>query len=226
MKPRLASARRGESSLLDLVVILAAVMIVGIVLILPSLAKSKPHSSKINCANNLKQIGLSFRMWAQDNGDKMPAQVSTNAGGTRELVAGGAVFPHFAVMSNELGTPKILVCPADMKRRFATNFSTSLSDANISYFVVPEADEAMPQLWLSGDRHLATNGVPLKPGLFTMATNRVLSWTVALHGNQGYLVVADSSVQQLSDAQLRASASSAFGAGLAGTNALFRLIIP
>ena len=40
----------------------------------------------------------------------------------------------FQVMSNELGTPKILVCPADSKRQPALNFQ-SLQPANVSYRV-------------------------------------------------------------------------------------------
>jgi prepilin-type processing-associated H-X9-DG protein len=226
MKLKLASAQRGESGLLDLVVILAAVMIVGIILILPSLARHMARTSQINCANNLKQVALSFRLWGQDNGDKFPARVSTNEGGVKELVADGKVFPHFLAISNELGTPKLLVCPRDPQRTSATNWDSSLSDAKISYFVVPEADEAVPEMWLSGDRNLATSGVPLPPGLVGIPTNRGVSWTAEVHKHQGYVAFADGSVQLLSNATLRASATNALRAWLVTTNSPFRLVIP
>ena len=221
MKLKTNSSQRGDASLLDLLVMLIAVAIVAAVF-LPMLAKSRAKSSRIGCVNDVKQIGLSFRLWAGDNGDKMPAQVSTNAGGTMELVASGLVFPHFAVMSNELGTPKIIVCPNDAKRTSGTNFAT-LSDANVSYFVVPEADETIPNLWLSGDRNLATNNVPLKPGLFTMPTNRVVSWTAQMHVNTGNLCFADGRVQQIANAGLHKNLRAYHKAT---TNATFRLIIP
>jgi hypothetical protein len=216
---------RNGFSALDLLAMIAAVAVIAM-LGLGYLAKPRMRSSKINCVNNLKQVGLAFRLWAGDNGDKNPTQVSTNAGGTMELVASGVVFPHFLVMSNELGTPKMVRCPEDEKRSYAANWN-ALSDANVSYFVVPEADETIPQLWLSGDRNLATNNMPLKPGLFTMPTNRVMSWTAQIHEHRGNLGLADGSVQQPSSAQLQRFANSALRDYYdATTNASFRIAIP
>ena len=142
MKLKTTSSQRADASLLDLLVMLIAVAIV-VMVGYAYMHRPRRISTGLYCVNHLKQVGLSFRIWAVDNGDKYPAQVSTNAGGTMELVASGVVFPHFAVMSNELATPKIIVCPQDAKRISGTNFAT-LSDANVSYFVVPEADE-IPQ---------------------------------------------------------------------------------
>jgi len=234
MKPKTATPRRGDASLLDLLFMLIAVAVV-VMVFFPMVAKRTTRSSRIGCVNNLKQVGLSFRWWLGDNDDKFPAQVSTNAGGVKELVASGAVYPHFVAISNELGTPKILLCPHDAARLPATNF-VSLRDTNISYFVVPEADETIPEMWLSGDRNLATNTVPLKAGLFLMPTNRVMSWTAQLHQHGGNVVFADGSVQQLNSRKLHESATNALGAYYA-TNAprayygtepkvTFRLAIP
>ena len=143
-----------------------------------------------------------------------------------ELVASGIVSPHFTAMSNELGTPRLVVCFGDKKRTAAVDFS-SLRDANISYFAVPEADETIPELWLSGDRNLATNNVALKPGLFTMPTNHLMGWTSQLHSNHGNICFADGSVQQLSSAKLQQSATNALRAYYeATTNVTFRLLIP
>ena len=226
MKLKTTSARRGDASLLDLLVMLIAVAIV-VAVFLPMFAKSRARPKRINCVNNLKQVGLSFRMWAGDNDDKYPAQVSTNAGGAMELVASGAVYPHFTVMSNELSTPRILICPTDAKRNYATNFTTALRDANISYFVVPEASETVPEMWLSGDRNLATNTVPLKRGLFTMPTNRVMSWTAQMHNLNGNICFADGSVQQYSSTRLYQSITNALQAySVVTNNTSFRLAIP
>jgi hypothetical protein len=226
MKAEISAGRRGGTSALDLLVMLLAVGIVVMVGFAYVNRPSRGMAARINCINNLKQIGLAYRLWGGDNGDKYPAQVSTNAGGTMELVASGIVFPHFAVMSNELSTPKIILCPNDSKRTAGTNFNT-LSDANVSYFAVPEADESNPTLWLSGDRNLATNGVALKSGLFTMPTNGVLNWTATMHNHHGNLCLADGSVQQLSQARLHQSATNALrDYYLATTNTSFRLLIP
>jgi hypothetical protein len=109
-------------------------------LLLPALARAKGKAQSISCVNNMKQIGLSFRTWAIDNDGNNPFNLSTNKGGTLELSMPGsdgfdrnAAF-HFQVMSNELSTPRILVCPADSKRQPALDF-TSLRPENVSYQV-------------------------------------------------------------------------------------------
>lgn len=97
-----------------------------------------PRAQRISCVNNLKQIGVAARTWALDNLDRYPCNVPTNAGGVMEVCEIGAdgfdsnPAPAFQVMSNELSTPKILVCPHDKSRIAATNFP-SLTSNNITY---------------------------------------------------------------------------------------------
>jgi hypothetical protein len=126
-----------------------------------------------------------------------------------ELVATGNITACFQVMSNELSTPKILLCPEDTYRVRATNFST-LNSSNISYFVGLDAAETKPQLFLSGDDNLAIGGIPVKSGVLELSTNAPISWTSGRHiaynshfwtparyrfvGNIG---LADGSVQQV-----------------------------
>ena len=81
-------------------------------LLLPALAKAKARAQQITCVNNMKQIGLAARIWSNDNGGKFP--------------------PDFQSMSNELSTPKILVCPGDGSRTKAMDWST-FSPGNVSY---------------------------------------------------------------------------------------------
>jgi prepilin-type processing-associated H-X9-DG protein len=205
MKIRLSQNHSAAMSLFEVGVVIAVVMILA-VLFLPRLLAPKHHGSYINCINNLKQDALAFRIWAGDNGDKYPMQVSVPLGGAREMVATGNVTQVFQVMSNELSTPKILLCPEDLTRRWATNFA-GLSNSNISYFVgVDVTNELNPNLILSGDSHFELKGFPVKPGLCSFWTNDPVAWTRDRHGGPKYfgnLAFADGSVQTVYSANLR-----------------------
>jgi hypothetical protein len=74
---------------------------------------------------------------------------------------------------------------------------------NLSYFVSLTASETNANVFLAGDRNLASNGVPVGAGLFPVTTNAVLSWTKQIHNEQGDIVMGDGSVQQFSTSRLR-----------------------
>ncbi len=180
-------------TLIELLVILLVLVVLSLCLI-PGLVP-EPRQAKLGCVNNLKQVGLAFRTWCIDSAGDYPMQAPAAVGGTRELVGSGQVFVHFLVMSNELSTPKILVCPRDKAKVGAATFSSGLSDTNVSYFVGTDAKETDPQMFLSGDRNLASHGQPIKPGLFVLTTNNTsMSWTKAVHRFCGNVGLADGSV--------------------------------
>jgi competence protein ComGC len=163
-------------TLVELTVIICVVAVI-VALILPMLAAAKRSSEPNHCENHLKQIGLAFRIWEGDNFDKYPMQVSVTNGGAMELALTGDVAGIFRVMSNELSTPKILVCPQDTNRHYATNFTTDLNHQTISYFIGLDAEDKYPQMILSGDDNLEANGVRVRPGILNLWTNASVEWT-------------------------------------------------
>jgi hypothetical protein len=146
----------------DLVVIVGVMALLA-ALILSGLAGAKAKSRRISCNCNLKQVGLSFRVFATDHSDAFPMNLSTNKGGSKEFTNAVELFRHFQSMSNALSTPKVLVCPADT-RKLAASF-TNLSNLNVSYFVSLDCNETMPQTLLAGDRNLTMNGVHGQAGI-------------------------------------------------------------
>jgi hypothetical protein len=121
------------------VVGLIAMMAIFSAMLLPALARAKARAQEINCINNMKQVGLAFKTWEIDHQDEFPFNVSTNNGGTLELCKPGPDgfdqngWMHLAVLSNELNTPTILVCPADNKQPAAG--WAFLQSSNVTYLV-------------------------------------------------------------------------------------------
>jgi len=199
MNSTVRSSRKAAFTLVGLLIIIAVIAILAAML-LPALASAKRKAQRINCVNNLKQDGLAFRIWEGDNGDKYPMAVSTNKGGTMEYAEDGNAFRHFQVMSNELNTPKILICPAD-DRTAAASFAR-LKNQNVSYFVGLDATEVRPQMLLTGDRNV-TNGLSPVRSVLELRPEIPAGWTEAMHNGQGNVGLSDGSVQQVTIDALR-----------------------
>jgi len=179
--------------------IVVAVLAILAAMLLPALANAKGEGQQIHCVNNLKQVGLSYRVFAVDHEDLFPMSLATNRGGTKELIPASPAYVHFQVLSNELAVPKVLVCPAD-GREAASDFR-SMVNMNLSYFIGLDTDETRPQMLLAGDRNV-TNGVTPTGGVLRLTPDRPAGWTGDLHGGYGNVALADGWVQTLSSARL------------------------
>jgi prepilin-type N-terminal cleavage/methylation domain-containing protein len=201
MKPRFSNQRNHALTLVEVLVVIA-VLVVFAAILLPILAASKKKFARINCVNNVKEIGLAYRVWEADNGDKYPMGISVTNGGSMEMVATGNVTQTFLVMSNELSTPKILHCSEDTEHIETYSFA-ALASSNISYFIGTDVtNETAPQAILSGDDNFEIGGVPVKSGLLELPRNVPISWTTMRHKYGGNIGLADGSAWQTDDKSL------------------------
>lgn len=175
---------RSAFTLIELLVVIAIITIL-IAMILPM--RYVPDKTKATyCMSNLRQVTIGYIIWADANTNQLPWEVSTNSGGTLELVEQGNAAAHFGPITATLPNPRLFVCPTEKFRHAATNF-TSFGNSNLSYFISMTASlKSSPSpafTILAGDRHLSLNNQAVKPGLFEATNFAALGWTTELHNN-------------------------------------------
>jgi prepilin-type N-terminal cleavage/methylation domain-containing protein/prepilin-type processing-associated H-X9-DG protein len=145
----------------------------------------------------------------------------------------GFAYQIFGVMSNELSTPKIIACPSDDGHLQHTNFVMTAGDNSgsqratfnnweVSYFIGVDANDTYPQMLLAGDRNIWGDGANQTPSWSAVGNNgfgngpniakamgtniqaaATFGWTDKMHQQNGNVLLADGSVQQLSRSKFR-----------------------
>jgi type II secretory pathway pseudopilin PulG len=199
----------------ELLIVIAIVSFIA-ALLLPALSGAKAKGKEADCISRLKQIGIGFRLWANDNDGYFPWQVDVSKGGTAPWENLLDWTDHYRAISNELVTPKVLACPGDNQKKMHDQWPTLDGNRHISYFLGLDANESRPQAVLAGDADISGGG----GGLEQLTWNTYLGTSIDVefietrrHGRQGYVVLSDGSVHHTSTTQLRELISTALTSG-------------
>jgi len=91
-------------TLIELLVVIAIIGILAAIL-LPALARAREAARRASCANNLKQLGIIYKMYANEAGGKFPPH--------SRITGGKSMGDHYCLYPEYLTDIKLLVCPSD-----------------------------------------------------------------------------------------------------------------
>ncbi len=187
-----------------------------------SLADNRGRSQKIVCMDNLRQIGEGFDAWRFEHQDSHPWHTFTNDGGARGLNI-GAAWIEFTFLSNTIASPRIFVCPSDLKTlpKTAERWGSSTGgfqnsgyrNNSVSYAIGLHSYPYSPQDPLCLDRNLKVDvfntgcgPASLLSGVAGMLYSPITSagWTNDVHGLLGNILLNDGSVTEQTTSNLRA----------------------
>jgi len=167
--------RNAGFTLVELLVVMAIIGVLA-ALLLPALARAREAARRTSCVNNLRQIGIAFRLYLLENRDTYPAaQDPLNADPYYWLWMGrGFRNPLAEFIPGDKERPGVFFCPSDIRQSSVDVYERTSYAYSMTFYHSPSQIDAMDSTAHTYASALAVPAIPQRSAAVRHPSKKIL----------------------------------------------------